>query len=52
MSENVSYPRVDRYGWKSLSVSQHLTVCHHPDKSCGHKHYDSGDGFNLSRDLL
>ena len=52
VSENVSYPRVDRYGWQSLCVSQHLTVCHHPDKSCGHKHYDSGEAFNLSRDLL
>ena len=20
-----------------------LVLCHHPDKSCGHKHCDSGD---------
>ena len=26
-----------------------LVICYHPDKSCDHKHCNSGDVFNLSR---
>ena len=29
------------YGWKLLAI------CHHPDKSCDHKQYDSGDKMFL-----
>lgn len=30
------------YGWELLSI------CHHPDKSCDHKHCDSKDMFSVN----
>ena len=33
------------WGLKRVYWWEHLVVCHHPDKSCDHKHCDSGDMF-------